>query len=390
MRPKYLVSILVLLALALPASPAHAGGIVSVCDETHLLAALAGGGTVTFSCSGTIILTAEITIVADTTIDGSGQTVTISGNDTVRVFTVNAGVILSLNKVNIVHGYAASGSGGGIANNGSIIVTNSTFSDNYGYADGGGLYNGGTAAVIESIFTRNGAHYAGGAIYNGAGALTVTNSTLAGNGVAYGGGGIYNHDGTVIVSGSTLSGHAAEAGGAISNGGTLIVSNSTFFGNRAPGFDGGGGIYNYGTATVTNSTLAGNTADSSRGAGIQNDGTITLKNTIVGNSQEGMNCYGGIVDGGGNLSYPDTTCPGINLDPKLGTLNNNGGPTKTMSLMPGSAALDSAVDAVCAAPPVKNLDQRGITRRQGAHCDIGAFEARDPTTRRAFLPIIMR
>ena len=86
MRTKHLVAILVLLALAVPASPAHAGGVVSVCDEAHLLAALAGGGTVTFTCSGTITLTAEITIAADTTIDGSGQTVTISGNNAVRVF----------------------------------------------------------------------------------------------------------------------------------------------------------------------------------------------------------------------------------------------------------------------------------------------------------------
>ena len=49
MRTKHLVAILVLLALAVPASPAHAGGVVSVCDEAHLLAALAGGGTVTFT-----------------------------------------------------------------------------------------------------------------------------------------------------------------------------------------------------------------------------------------------------------------------------------------------------------------------------------------------------
>ena len=79
MRTKHLVAILVLLALAVPASPVHAGGIVSVCNEAHLKAALAGGGTVTFSCSGTIILTAEIVIVADTTIDGSGQSVAVSG-----------------------------------------------------------------------------------------------------------------------------------------------------------------------------------------------------------------------------------------------------------------------------------------------------------------------
>jgi hypothetical protein len=54
MQPNRLITILVLIALAMPAPPAYAGGIVSICDEAHLLAALAGGGTVTFSCSGTI------------------------------------------------------------------------------------------------------------------------------------------------------------------------------------------------------------------------------------------------------------------------------------------------------------------------------------------------
>jgi hypothetical protein len=72
MRTIYILGILVLLALAVPAAPAHAGGVVSVCDEAHLLAALAGGGMVTFACSGTITLTNTTTIAADTTIDGSG------------------------------------------------------------------------------------------------------------------------------------------------------------------------------------------------------------------------------------------------------------------------------------------------------------------------------
>ena len=101
---------------------------------------------------------------------------------------------------------------------------------------------------------------------------------------------------------------------------------------------------------------------------------MTLKNTIVANSPTGGNCSGTITDGGGNLSYPDTTCPGINADPMLGPLQNNGGPTETMALGPGSAAIDAANDAICAAAPVNNLDQRGIARPQGPHCDIGAVE----------------
>ncbi len=106
---------------------------------------------------------------------------------------------------------------------------------------------------------------------------------------------------------------------------------------------------------------------------------MTLKNTIVANSPTGGNCSGTITDGGGNLSYPDTTCPGINADPMLGPLQNNGGPTETMALGPGSAAIDAANDAICAAAPVNNLDQRGIARPQGAHCDIGAVEQYCPS-----------
>lgn len=98
MRPKHLVAILVLLMLVVPASTAQAGGVVTVCDEAHLLAALAGGGTVTFTCSGTIPLSAEILIAADTAVDGTGQAVTISGNNAVRVFTVGEGVTLNLKR----------------------------------------------------------------------------------------------------------------------------------------------------------------------------------------------------------------------------------------------------------------------------------------------------
>lgn len=394
MRTRIFAASLILLVLAVPTTPAHAGGVVSVCDQAHLVAALAGGGTVSFACSGTILLTSEIVISANTHLNGTGRTVTISGNYVTRVFRVTAGVSFTLAHVTVTRGYAlmGGGDGGGIYNDGgTLTVTACTFSDNDAYFYGGGIYNSdGTVTVADSTFLSNGAHYAGGAIYQHGGTLGVSNSTLADNGTGYAGGAIYNDHGTVAVHASTLSGNISDAGGAISSGGDLAVSNSSFFGNSAGGLDGGGGILTYGTATVTNCTLAGNSAGGSNGAGIQNTGALTIQNTIVANSQSGANCYGDMTDGGGNLSYPDTTCPGINLDPLLGTLANNGGPTKTMSLRPGSAALDAAIDAICAALPVNNLDQRGITRRQGLHCDIGAFEARDPTTRRAFLPSIIK
>jgi len=481
MRTIYILVILVLLALAVPAAPAHAGGVVTVCDEAHLLAALAGGGTVTFSCSGTITLTAEIVIAADTTIDGSGQDVTISGNNAVRVFTVNSGVTFNLDTLTVSNGNAnigggifvddnatltvsdsvfsgntASGWGGGvyggaIHNRGALTVSGSTFSDSSA-GDGGGIYNAGGAVILnDSTFTDNSARwYLGGGIYNHWGSMTVEGCTFSGNTSYYGagiqngdggwltirnstffdniaypsggaggaianenmltvsdstfsgntawdGGGIRNYAGVLTVSGSTFSGNSAgqlaggiyggsaltatnctfvgnnagELGGGIL-GGPMIVTNSTFSGNRAYA---GGGIYSWGNdLIVTNSTFSGNRANEGGGIYQASFGAGTLKNTIIANSSMGDNCSGLFVNGGGNLSYPDTSCPGINADPMLGPLQDNGGPTWTMALGEGSAALDAGDDVICAAPPVNNLDQRGVTRPQGIHCDIGAFE----------------
>ena len=206
MCSKHFVIVLILLVLALPAAPAQAGGVVSACNETALKAALTGGGTVTFSCSGTITLTSGVWIAANTTIDGSGQNVTLSGGDAHQVFFVLSGVTLNLNKLTIADGNA--GEGGGIRNDGTLTVSNSTFSGNQGNNSGGGIYN------------------------NTSGTLTVSNSTFAGN-------------------------QGNNSGGGIANLGTLTVSNSTFAGNRAGH---GGGVYNGGTATLKNTIVANSPA----------------------------------------------------------------------------------------------------------------------------------
>ncbi len=137
--------LLVLALLALGASaptPAHAGGVVAVCDETHLLTALAGGGTVTFACSGTITLTATIVISADTTIDGSGQVVTISGNDAVRVFDVPSGIALHLAELAVANGNASLGAGVFVDSDATLSASNVTFADNTASGWGGGVYGG--------------------------------------------------------------------------------------------------------------------------------------------------------------------------------------------------------------------------------------------------------
>jgi hypothetical protein len=390
MRPKYLVAILVLLALALPASPAHASGVVSVCDAAHLTAALTGGGTVTFTCSGTITLTSTLTIAANTTIDGTGQTVTISGNKAVRVFQVNSGVTLNLKRLTVANGYVdlydPNPRGAGVMNSGgTLIIDNSTISGNYTLY-GAGVYSaGGSVTVRNSNFVGNYTYstldsYGGGSgVYIVGGTLDVVDSTFSGNDNDGLGGGVYLGGGTLKVSNSTFSGNSASDGGAIhAPSGTLTISNSTFTGNYAAIFGGGVSIGNA-SLTVINSTFSGNAAFLG-GASFSSGGTAILRNTIAANSAGGKECRGLITDLGGNLSYPDsTTCPGIHLNPLLGPLQDNGGPTKTMALGAGSPAIDAADDATCAAPPVNNLDQRGITRPQGAHCDIGAFEQQNLT-----------
>jgi Chlamydia polymorphic membrane protein (Chlamydia_PMP) repeat len=423
MRPKYLAAILVLLALAVPPLPAQAGGVVSVCDENNLKSALSGGGTVTFSCSGIITLTSTITIAANTTIDGSGQNVLISGNKATKPFYLNSGIALTLIKLTVVNGRDGAHGGGAIFNNGgTLTINNCIFSGNtsgipsYPIEDygGGAIYNrSGTVTISNSTFSDNHEYggpywYGGGAIYNyGSGNLTVSRSVFDGN-TSLGGGAIFNRGTLNVTDSSFFSNSAIQWGGVIHNGGSLTLDRSTFSGNQA-GYEGGviftfgslrvsnstftdniagdGGVIhgNGGTVNVINSTLAGNRATAAGGASISMlYGTATLQNTITANSQWGSECYewytpGSIIDGGGNLSYPDTSCPGIHLNPMLGALQNNGGPTLTMALGSGSAAIDAAVDAICAASPVNNLDQRGVARPVGAHCDIGAVEQQPPS-----------
>jgi hypothetical protein len=106
---------------------------------------------------------------------------------------------------------------------------------------------------------------------------------------------------------------------------------------------------------------------------------ITLQNTVVASSH-GSGCASStsaaIADGGHDLSYGDRTCPGIHGNPRLGRLKDNGGPTQTMALGRGSAAINRVPrrGAGCI-----STDQRGVRRPQGNACDIGAYEFAVPT-----------
>jgi hypothetical protein len=115
---------------------------------------------------------------------------------------------------------------------------------------------------------------------------------------------------------------------------------------------------------------------------------VTLYNTIVANSASGGDCSGTVADGGNNIVEDNTCGFSGGTDPNLGALANNGEPTQTFALLTGSPAIDAGNDAVCAAAPVNNESQNGLTRPQGAHCDIGSFEK--PSVSTLFLPLILR
>src|SRR5829696_3748260 len=278
----------------------------------------------------TITLGSQLPTITDPAgliIDGGSANITVSGNNTVRVFEVGTSTIsgakLTLNNLTVANGRALLGAG--ILNNSSnmLMVNNSTLSGNnaneHSSSGGGGIWN-----------------------YNSA-TLTVSNSTLSGNSARAAGGGIHNNVGTLTVSNSTLSGNSATES----------------FGN-------GGGISS-------------------------NGGTVTLKNTIVANSPSGRNCSvtsgGPITNGGYNLDSDGSCGFGTTnhslsgttanpLDPQLGTLNDNGGPTKTHALLEGSPAIGKGNNAfaVDANGNALQFDQRGVDflRIGGAGVDIGA------------------
>lgn len=188
------------------------------------------------------------------------------------------------------------------------------------------------------------------------------------------------------ISKVTIQGGYAPLGGGINNGGTLTINQCTLSGNTAFhtefGGGAGGGIANEGTLTISNGTVSGNSANN--GGGIYNTATAILQNSIVANSSSGGNCSGTVTSNGYNLSS-DSSCnfngPGDlnNTDPKLGPLQNNGGPTQTQALLTGSPAIDAGNPAGCTdgLGHLLKTDQRGAPRpdkEDTGGCDIGAYE----------------
>jgi predicted outer membrane repeat protein len=294
------------------------------------------GGIESYDSVGMTFQSGQITGNQATAGDGGGLFLRVTSSATIQESTFTANT--------------ASGAGGGVASDGALTITDSLLEDNQAQ-DGGGLYS------------RD--------------ALTLERTKVQDNEASRDGGGAGISGSPSLVAASTVSGNTAgAAGGGLHLIGDVELENVTISGNTA-GVRGGGVHVMYLTMSMRHATLAGNAAP--LGSSLFSTTHFDLRASILVPAS-GTNCViessqggGGNLDSDGSCGYPDENS--LNgLDPLLGPLADNGGPTYTHALLSGSPALDAGLlgtGAVCESP----VDQRGVSRPQGAGCDIGAFEA---------------
>jgi CSLREA domain-containing protein len=353
-------------------------------------------------------------------ITGPSQRIVIRGrrpDNAFPVFRIGPGGTVTLANLTIQNG------GSGIVNRGTVTLSNIVAE-----SSGTGVSSQFATLALINSFVINNSGVGVGVVH---GTATLRHDRIAGNS----GGGISVFNATVTLNNTTVARNSAENGGGISNdAGRISISRSTITNNSATGE--GGGILNTvddpfrrqtGSVTLTNSTVSGNTA--ARGGGISNTPDrssvgLTLTNSTVarnsatlegggifqrGQGEEDAASFGltnslvaqnsaptgpdvltnseaefgfvfarfsligngsgsGITNTDGNQvgNVPPNAAP---INPGLGPLADNGGPTRTHALLPGSPAIDAASAQDC--PPT---DQRGVSRPQGAACDIGSYE----------------
>ena len=318
---------------------------------------------------GVFSITAGTVIISGLTLrGGSANTVSQGGGIT------NSGN-LTLNNC-VVTANTSSQGGGGIYNTGSLTLNSSTISSNSATGGGGGgLYNtasGGVTLNFSSVSANQDSGLRGPGIYN-AGSLTVRNSTINENGGSNSlsdGAGIYNTK-TCVITNSTISGNLTRfgwGGGVFNNtNSSLTVSGSTITNNQA---DVAGGLFNSGTINITNTIVAGNHA--TQALPDTHGSYISQGYNLIGNVSTFTTGFNGPGDQVGTEAAP--------IDPKLGPLAANGGPTLTHALLANSPAIDQGSCSKGTA-----ADQRGVFRYDFAEilnadggCDTGAFEAQPP------------
>ena len=399
-------------------APKGASGVYAVdvetatafpCTEQGILDAIAtGGGPHTFDCNGptTVVTQGEIIIDNDVILDGEGN-LTIDrgmvGGPSVdeRVFSVPVGTTVELAGMTVRGGFVSAPPvrGGGILNEGTLRITDSIVQDNHciqggeGFpAEGGEIYSSGSLTVLRSSVQKNfvqvGSNYNSlrGAGIAGTGAFTLIDSQVSDNSTDNGA--EIWISGTLTLIKSTVAGDIGSWFG-IRNDGTTNILNSTITSS---------GLYAplrqaSGTLTIIGSTVASDGATLAGTIALGTGVSMVVENSVIVGSESTRasgTCTGAgsVVSGGGNIESPTNDCGltdptdlvNVSADElKLGPLADNGGPTMTHGLLPGSIAIDRIPPAMCVDANGQPLttDQRGVARPQGGACDVGAFEWAD-------------
>jgi len=363
------------------------------------------GGTIDFASSlagGTITLNeGELAIDKNLTINGLGaDKLTVSGNNASQVFNISDGdssalINVEIDGLTIADGLLPSvnATGAGIRNDESLKLSDVIVRNNKGGSRGTGIGNFGFLKISESVIRENSNNFLGGVggaggIANFSGAtLEIDSSTISDNVSAKNGSGIVNN-GILRITNSTISENTINAaqtgfgGAGIFNAsdGKLSINNSTISDNKIVlnnllsdrnAFIGGGVRTNSGEVSIANTIVAGNT--------ISSRGGVTSTDVFGSFNSSGYNLIGDSTDSTGFNGAGDQVGTSTNpINPLLGPLQDNGGPTRTRALSLGSPAINAG-DPNFTQPP--EFDQRGtgFPRIQGGRVDIGAFEAPLPT-----------
>ena len=327
--------------------------------------------------NGTLSINNTVTIIGP----GAGSLTiarsSAAGTVAFRILDVSsAGAAADISGVTFANGSDNTSDGGGaIKNAGSLTLTACTISANNA-SNSGAIANTGTLTINDSTLSGN-SGFQVGAIYNtgSPGVLTITNSTVSGN-TSDNDGSITNFQGgAVTISNCTISGNTGSRGGVgiwSQSANPVTITNSTISNNTAarPGGGGvGGGIFcGSGTIKLRSTIVAKNTADTAPDIYVVNSGTVSSQGyNLIGNNS-GANITATTGDQIGTAAVP--------IDPLLGPLQDNGGPTQTQALLSGSKAIDKGDSSGLVA------DQRGFTRpvdtpsitNSGDGSDVGAYE----------------
>ena len=301
------------------------------------------------------------------TIVGPGRSrLAVSGGGASRVLEVTAGTV-NASGMTLMNGATTTAGGGVLVDTGAtltlanVAVQNSTVTG----AFGGGVYSSGALTMTDCVVSGNTSTEEGGGVFSTGGTLTLTRCAVVGNtGGLYSGGVGTDSDGAATLTNCTLannvsSGNSGAGLDNYGNGGSTLVS-CTLTGNRSPG---AGGILNEGGSTLTlqGTIVAANTTTGTGGPDFENAGTLTDNGSNLVGDNTGGGTFTDAHDQVGTAATP--------INPGLGPVQDNGGPSPTAALLRSSPAIDGDFSANAPA-----TDQRGLGRPQGVRADIGAFE----------------